>query len=45
MDRPAIDAKGLPGRRVEAYRAGIMAKTLAFEPVFCVSIATVNPFS
>jgi hypothetical protein len=40
-----MEAKGFPGRRMEAYSAGIMAKTFTFEPVFCVVIATVNPFS
>jgi hypothetical protein len=40
-----MEAKGFPGRRIEAYRAGITAKTFTFEPVFCVSIAAANPFS
>ena len=43
-DRPAIGARGLPGNRVEPYRAGITASTLTFEPVSCVAIATVQPF-
>jgi hypothetical protein len=44
MERPAMEAKGFPGSRLDAYRAGITAKTFTFKPVFCVAIATVNPF-
>jgi hypothetical protein len=39
-----MEAKGLPGNRLEAYRAGITAKTFTFELVVCEATATVNLF-